>query len=139
MTKPDRFASEKEKWKEWSKELVSFLAAGNPQVREATASVFSGFIRLVGPAERRLTLSWTHAISKKKTTGKQPTLAERHASVLALSVSCIASHTVMHVSMCTKSTHALTYTYVSHRRWCSLRLTTFPNGSRLFWNCLHRS
>ena len=37
LTKPDRFASEKEKWKEWSKEFVSFLAAGNPQVREATA------------------------------------------------------------------------------------------------------
>ena len=37
LTKPERFLSEKEKWEEWSKEFVSFLAAGNPQVREATA------------------------------------------------------------------------------------------------------
>ena len=37
LTKPERFLSEKDKWKEWSKEFVSFLAAGNPQVREATA------------------------------------------------------------------------------------------------------
>ena len=37
FSKPERFLSEKEKWKEWSKEFISFLAAGIPQVREAAA------------------------------------------------------------------------------------------------------
>ena len=31
LTKPDRFSSEKEKWKEWSKEFVSFLALATPR------------------------------------------------------------------------------------------------------------
>ena len=36
LTKPDRFTSDPEKWKEWSKEFVSFLAAGTPLVRKVT-------------------------------------------------------------------------------------------------------
>ena len=36
LSKPERFTSDQGKWKEWSKEFVSFLAAGNPQVRGAT-------------------------------------------------------------------------------------------------------
>ena len=36
LTKPERFLSDPEKWKEWSKEFVSFLAAGTPLIRKVT-------------------------------------------------------------------------------------------------------
>ena len=61
--------------------LRGLLADPQHEVREATASVLAGFIRLRGPAERSATLAWARSLTRKK---KSAPLTERHAGVLAL-------------------------------------------------------
>ena len=53
------------------------LCDAQHEVREASAVVLAGFLRLHGPPERLLTLKWARNRAKK---GKP--LAERHAGVL---------------------------------------------------------
>lgn len=59
--------------------LHRLLADPQHEVREATAMILAGFVRLRGPAERAATLRWARQCTRK---GKP--LAERHAGVLAL-------------------------------------------------------
>ena len=59
--------------------LHRLLADPQHEVREATATVLAGFVRLRGPAERATTLRWA-----RQRTCKGKPLAERHAGVLAL-------------------------------------------------------
>jgi len=59
--------------------LRALLCDAQHEVREASAVVLAGFIRLHGPSEREATLKWACNRAKK---GKA--LAERHAGVLAL-------------------------------------------------------
>ena len=57
----------------------SLMCDPQHEVRDATALLFAGFIRLHGPSERSLTLKWARQRTKK---GKP--LNERHGGVLAL-------------------------------------------------------
>lgn len=59
--------------------LHRLLADPQHEVREATAMILAGFVRLRGPAERAATLRWA-----RQRTRKGKPLAERHAGVLAL-------------------------------------------------------
>jgi hypothetical protein len=62
--------------------LRSLMLDQQQEVREAAATVFAGFIRILGAPERALTLAWARTLSHK---GKGLPLASRHAGVLALS------------------------------------------------------
>lgn len=59
--------------------LLTLLADPQHEVREGSALVLSGFIRLRGPTERIATLRWA-----KQHTKKSRPLTDRHAGVLSL-------------------------------------------------------